>query len=754
MTLLPLPSVLDIHLVWHPSDSGGDIIAQEIEAHFQHHSCTGLQAGTVEVYRRCAAWRSAHPDHLPAPRPVPLPGEPGAALHTLVVVLVSTALMREVQESAGLQGGWHGYLDRLVTASKATPEAIKVVAVLVPGTRRPTLARLSDLLGENQYLAEPDRHALRHHLPGWRDRARCRELAQTLSCWLDPKHTGAGIQVFISHTKQSDNESTAGVGALVRQVRAVLGETRLGSFYDAHSLQPGQGWANALTSHAQRCALLVLRTDLYATREWCHREVTEAKQHGCPVVMLDALSAGESRGSYLLDHVPRLPVRAEHDAQQRLVRWSDDDIERGINRLMDAWLERVLWRLQQQHLSTQEAALKRHRWFDQAPEPLTLVNALRKDPVPTGQALHIIHPDPPLSDTEQEPLSHIASLLGHRLHITTPRMHAAAPVRLTQTDLATPPLANQRIGMSTSTGSPDVLDDLARLGLTVHHHDLVLRAMARAVLVHGGTLAYGGHLKHGGCTPILMDEVERYAHQQQDSTPAGTPPDLTGERAPLWMVLAWNVHREHTLAELRAADAALSLHGRLRCLDMQGEVIDMAAGRSGLTEDAVPKSVSKEEGVRSLTAMRRHLDTETQARVVMGGKREGFEGKAPGLLEEAILALDQKRPSDRRPLYLIGGMGGITAHMVAEMDPGHPACAELADPGVVLDTKARRAMKQFLSRLGPVGSRWATLGNGLSDDENRQLATSNRPAEIAALICRGLQQVKAMGAVMPVQAAG
>ncbi len=438
MTLLPLPSVLDIHLVWHPGDAGGEIIAQEIETHFQHHSCTGLQAGTVEVYRRCAAWRSAHSDHLAAPRPVPLPGEPGAALHTLVVVLVSTALMREVQGSDGLQGGWHGDLDRLVTASKATPEALKVVAVLVPGTRRPTLARLSALLGEDQYLAEPDRHALRHHLPGWLGRARCRELAQTLSSWLDPTHTGAGIQVFISHTKQSGDESTAGVGALVRQVRAVLGETRLGSFYDAHSLQPGQGWANALTRHAQRCALLVLRTDLYATREWCHREVTEAKQHGCPVVMLDALSAGESRGSYLLDHVPRLPVRAEHDAQQRLVRWSDDDIERGINRLMDAWLERVLWRLQQQHLLTQDASLKRHRWFDQAPEPLTLAHALRQDPAPAGQALHIIHPDPPLSDTEQEPLAHIASLLGHQLHITTPRMHAAAPIRLTQTDLAPP----------------------------------------------------------------------------------------------------------------------------------------------------------------------------------------------------------------------------------------------------------------------------------------------------------------------------
>lgn len=718
--MLPTSStVLDLHLLWHPNDASAETIASEIEDHFLRQSCTGLHAGAIEVFRRSQPWsgQTGSP-----PRPIPLPGETGAAPWTAVIVLVGTELMRAAQDEKAAD--WCRDLKRLTEAARVEDSRIKVMAILVPGTRRPPGARLAELLGDNQYLAEPDRHALRHGGAGWLGRARCRELAQALSCWLDPKDTGAGIQVFVSHTKQSsdgpDGSAREGVGALVRQVRAALGETRLGTFYDAQSLQPGQGWAAALTENAGRCALLVLRTDLYATREWCHREVIEAKRHGRPVVVLDALTQGEARGSYLLDQVPRLPVR--RDAEQ----WSDDDIERGINRLADAWLERVLWERQREQMDGHDATCA---WLPQAPEPLTLLPLLQAG---SGD-LALMYPDPPLTEAERQPLEDLARAAGRSLRLSTPRMITARPMPTAAAPC--PSLAGRRIGLSTSTGSPDVLADLARLGMTRHHHDLTLRAIARAVLVHGGTLAYGGNLDQTGCTPILMDEVERYAQQTPDSA---ANVDLDGARAPLWLVLSWTTHRSCTLEKLREVDAALSLHGRLRCLDRDGQIIDMAKDRQGMAENALPTETCLPDAAASLRAMRQHLDRETQARVLLGGKRTGYSGDAPGLLEEAILA--RKSPSGPRPLYLIGGLGGITAHMAAEIDPG--ACGDLATPGVLLDARARQAMDEFLALLGPLGSRWSALNNGLSDDDNRRLATSNRPAEIAALICRGLAQVQ------------
>ena len=55
--------------------------------------------------------------------------------------------------------------------------------------------------------------------------------------------------------------------------------------------------------------LLAIRTDLYASRDWCQREMLIAKRAGMPVVIMDALGRGEERGSFLMDHVPRVPLR-------------------------------------------------------------------------------------------------------------------------------------------------------------------------------------------------------------------------------------------------------------------------------------------------------------------------------------------------------------------------------------------------------------------------------------------------------------
>jgi len=41
-----------------------------------------------------------------------------------------------------------------------------------------------------------------------------------------------------------------------------------------------------------------------------------AKRAGMPIVILDAPVLGEERGSFLMDHVPRVPVRLEADRRK------------------------------------------------------------------------------------------------------------------------------------------------------------------------------------------------------------------------------------------------------------------------------------------------------------------------------------------------------------------------------------------------------------------------------------------------------
>lgn len=72
---------------------------------------------------------------------------------------------------------------------------------------------------------------------------------------------------------------------------------------------------------------------------------------------------------------------------------------------------------------------------------------------------------------------------------------------------------------------------------------------------------------------------------------------------------------------------------------------------SGFTED-------KEDSRQAqLTALRHYLTLllNPGCRVCFGGKTDGFQGKEPGVMEEARLALIYKKP-----LYLMGGFGGAT----------------------------------------------------------------------------------------------
>lgn len=68
---------------------------------------------------------------------------------------------------------------------------------------------------------------------------------------------------------------------------------------------------------------------------------------------------------------------------------------------------------------------------------------------------------------------------------------------------------------------------------------------------------------------------------------------------------------------------------------------------------------SKRIWARELTAMRHQMNEDLDARIVMGGKMAGFKGMYPGILEEAALALQTKKP-----LYVIGMFGGAAREVI------------------------------------------------------------------------------------------
>jgi hypothetical protein len=213
------------------------------------------------------------------------------------------------------------------------------------------------------------------------------------------------------------------VSALVEVIRKVVGDTRLNDFFDASDIQPNEDWAPVIEAAAATGALLAVRTDLYSSRQWCQREVLTAKRFGMPVVVLDALTDGEERGSFLMDHVPRTPCRQVDG------KWSNSDVRRALGQLVDECLKRALWRWQKQ-LAIQDSSLNIDWWAPHAPEPATFLNwlnSLEDIDAQRKQPIVVLHPDPPLGPDEVEVLRQVGSAaqLHEDLDFLTPRGLAA-----------------------------------------------------------------------------------------------------------------------------------------------------------------------------------------------------------------------------------------------------------------------------------------------------------------------------------------
>jgi hypothetical protein len=114
-------------------------------------------------------------------------------------------------------------------------------------------------------------------------------------------------------------------------------------------------------------------------------------------------------------------------------------------------------------------------------------------------------------------------------------------------------------------------------------------------------------------------------------------------------------------------------------------------------------------------------------RVALGGQRDNYKGRMPGVIEETLYAI-----RDRKPVFIAGGFGGAAADMAVALE---------------IDTenwlRVESARTPHLDELleGARSAGWELTDNGLTVDENRQLAITYRASEVASLIVTGLSRL-------------
>lgn len=256
-------------------------------------------------------------------------------------------------------------------------------------------------------------------------------------------------------------------------------------------------------------------------------------------------------------------------------------------------------------------------------------------------------------------------------------------------------LAGVSVGLSVSDSA-----DLARLGLAPGHCDLAVAEIARAVLIAGGSVVYGGRLVPVGFTQILLDEVRRFAE----------------DRDALTICVPMSEHRGLSDDELLSYIDDVHASAQIVCLDQGGDPVSPSSRDHAAIVD-VPLALS---------GMRRHVTAVTQARVVVGGQLADFQGAMPGVVEEALLAIQA-----RHPLYVGGGFGGAAAAVAAKLGHDDFAWTTGAFPAFVENAAESLALLREAASAG-------LPPDGLDAQSRRQLAVTHRPADIASIVVSGL----------------
>lgn len=353
----PLPPYLSLNVLTHPTDLLGTSAAAALREHFEQ-----------DLFREFNTSTQILVEHFNAPDVITIDGQGAGwneAEDAVIVPLIGPAMVAD--------GGWSSCVARCVQQSMAG--GVHVVPVMI-----------EDVTAELSLEIQSMRFDLWHGTNTDRQKRLVREITLELIRYLRhklrrqtrPEHSEQSlseyarkVQVFISHSKHDgDGERVA---FAIR--RCLHDSSSLHGLIDVHDIPAGVLFDQMLLHQVRTSALIAIHTDSYSTREWCRREVIEAKQHLVPMVVADCI---RDRDEHCMPYLGGVPV----------VRMCPDQCHRAgvvVQRLLDEIFLSYLWDNSTRGL--QESFSNIHFMY-RSPEPLSLTAA---GMLPTGGISEIVY---------------------------------------------------------------------------------------------------------------------------------------------------------------------------------------------------------------------------------------------------------------------------------------------------------------------------------------------------------------------------
>jgi hypothetical protein len=643
----PEGEVARVTVVWHPYLPRGMAVAEAVGECFEP-ARDDEPGGGATVGVRVA---TGGPDEADHPPPVHL----GGADANVVLLLADGPMCR------ALAGPWRPFLDDLRAGlDQRSGQDVLLVAALDRAALQlplPAVQALRCFEWHESPLAAPGADGV--PAPGL-----VRLLihaADALSHSLKRSSTGTSApreRLFLSHAKADGAE----IAARLRD-HLYRNPYQLDSFFDAADLRPGDLYPAQFDTELANCTLLAIQTDAYASRPFCRYELLRAKRSRRPVFIVHQLREGEERVFPYGGNVPMrvLPPEPSDAAVDRLLLDVMSEVVRCL--VFERRAARFVAR----------AAPKRVSVLPRRPELADLAFAFIQHGSEPAPDL-VVHPDPPLDDVEAELLAFLPG--ANRLRTLSEAETGASP-----TAVRLRPLDGRVVGISVSE-SPD----LRRLGLMPRHLDLALGTLVAGLGARGARLLYGGDLRPGGFTQRLL----RHAAEAYQSAAIGTaaPPIIHVMAPQVWDSeieagrLVEYLKMMGGEVELRLMTAvgdgwitvvADDLGYEFRPPPGQGSPerpIGAEAVAYLMTRLAPHRPAAGLDRAIALSTMRSVMAGWCDARVLLGGRVEGYSGAAPGIGEEALAALDARCNSLVLPLAAAGGCSYDVASALGLLDNG------------------------------------------------------------------------------------
>ncbi|WP_160168391.1 TIR domain-containing protein [Novipirellula maiorica] len=723
---MPYQPPLHIHLLFHPASADGRKIAESLVPKF-------LSAPAVRGLRVPIFLTPDREDDLP-PRlqsDPAIPNDPdwldlNAAEHSVVVVIADARMNRRVGGGTGAQ--WAEFARELVGSHDPQRHSIMLVSLDDQGVQ------LDESLSTLNFLTFPQDQDLA---------AQAEELTFQLAvrALILLRHPGqatdasisdapAPVSFFLSHAKADlDAERKGPVHRVLEEVSTM----RIDQWYDARKIELTEEFTTAIKDGIRRADLvIVFLTDSWAKSSWCRMEAAYAKEVATPILVVDALKDGEPRSF-------------PYGGNVKVVRWPIPD-EATLRRCLgvDVDQQAIDERLQKFRPIAARMLLSASilETLTRAHYTRLMHGQAHDDDVPldvSPEAVHLamhpnrstfLYPDPPLTGEEYNVLSG----LRPDAKFETPLM------RMSRT-LST----NEPLTIAVSLSDSEVL---ARHGLTPLHLRTMTDEIHLYLLVAGLRIAYGGKLE-----PEKLDDPDNFTLRLFSLVTGyrNLAKTFDADLKPILNVAPWPLWKNYDDDVLNRFGTIAGLE-KVPCPELGLSESELKPLPNGfVVPDTIPHQYAWGP---AMTAMREKMTEDSCARVVMGGKIEGYKGRYAGLIEEPLLSLRAGKP-----LFVVGALGGCARLVIdlleqrdrSEMTTeearanvqNYDALSEIYR-GHNQEFKTREELAEEFKSYGRGGPMQA-LKNGLDDASNRELFYCTDPRRIAELILMGVSNLSSSG---------